>query len=238
MKTKIVRIPVLGGHLINTYLLVGKRPVLVDCGMPGSGDRVYDGITAAGIDPADLAMIVVTHGHVDHYGAAAELQTRTGAPVAAHKSDLPTYLAGHGDPSQRQPIGVFGHIFTHTPPPNEATTPLHPDIVLTGELRLDDYGIEGAIIPTPGHTAGSVSVLLDQGDVMAGDMIAGGLLGLVRYRPSYPPFHDDPAQALESLQSLLEEGPHTLHVGHGGPFSADAVQKWLDRQLAQQKTAV
>jgi hydroxyacylglutathione hydrolase len=230
MHTKIVRIPVLGGHLINTYLLLGRRPILVDCGMPGSGDRVYDGITAAGVDPADLAMIVVTHGHVDHFGAAAELQARTGATVAAHEGDLPTYRAGHGDPSQRQPIGLFGRIFTRTPPPNEKTKPLHPDIVLTGEYRLDDYGVDARIIHTPGHTAGSVSVLLDQGDLIAGDMIAGGLLGLFRYRPAYPPFHDDPAQALESLQAVLRMGPHTLHVGHGGPFPAEDVQRWLDRQ--------
>ena len=84
MRTKIVKIPVLGDHLVNTYLLIGRRPILVDCGMPTSGDRIWNGITEAGVDPTDLEMIIVTHGHVDHFGAATELQDRTGAPVAAH----------------------------------------------------------------------------------------------------------------------------------------------------------
>ena len=230
MKTKIVRIPVLGGHLVNTYLLIGRRPILVDCGIPGSGDRIADGITSAGVDPSDLAMIVVTHGHVDHFGAATDLQARTGAPVAAHEADLPAYRAGHSDRRQRQPIGVFGHVFTLTPPPNETTEPLHPQIVLTGDYRLDEHGVDARIIPTPGHTPGSVSVLLDQGDLIAGDIISGGFLGLLRYRPSNPPFHDDPAQALTTLQAALRMGPHTLHIGHGGPMPAERVQGWLDRQ--------
>ena len=237
MKTKIVKIPVLGDHLVNTYLLIGRRPVLVDCGMPSSGDRIWNGITAAGIDPTDLEMIIVTHGHVDHFGAATELQARTGAPVAAHEGDLPTYLAGHSDRARRQPIGVFGHLFTRTPPPNEVTRPLHPDRVLTGEYRLHEHGIDGRIIHTPGHTAGSVSILLDQGDLIAGDMLTGGFLGLLQYRPSNPPFHDDPQQALRSLQAALSLGPHTLHIGHGGPMAAAKVDALMDETSYSQFSA-
>jgi glyoxylase-like metal-dependent hydrolase (beta-lactamase superfamily II) len=233
MKTKIVRIPVLANHLINTYLLLGRRPVLVDCGIPGSADRVHDGITAAGVDPADLAMIVVTHAHIDHFGAAGDLHARTGAPVAAHEGDLPAYLAGRSDPAHRRAMSIPGRIFGRTPPPNASTEPLRPQIVLSGEYRLDDHGVDARIIPTPGHTPGSVSVLLDQGDLIAGDMVSGGLLGALRYRPSYPPFHDDPAQALDSLQGALRLAPHTLHLGHGGPMPADRVQDWLDRQRAK-----
>ncbi len=176
-------------------------------------------------------MIVITHGHIDHFGAAADLHGRTDAPVAAHEADLPAYRAGHADPTQRQPIGLFGQIFTRTPPPNATTDPLHPQIVLTGEYRLDDHGVDARIIHTPGHTPGSVSVLLDRGDLIAGDMISGGLLGVLRYRPSYPPFHEDPAQTLDSLQAALRMGPHTLHIGHGGPMPSNSVQRWLDRQL-------
>jgi glyoxylase-like metal-dependent hydrolase (beta-lactamase superfamily II) len=229
-RTKIVRIPAFAGHIVNTYLLLGRRPVLVDCGFPGSAQRIYDGVTAAGVDPAELAMIVVTHAHIDHFGAAAELHSRAGAPVAAHEADLPAYRAGHADATRRQIMSGLGRILDRTSLPDTTTAPLHPQIVLTGEYRLDDHGVEARIIPTPGHTAGSVSVLLDQGDLIAGDMIAGGPLGRLRHRPSYPPFHDDPAQALKSLQAALRLGPHTLHVGHGGPLLARRVQRWLDEQ--------
>ena len=51
-----------------------------------------------------------------------------------------------------------------------------------------DFGVAGRIMPTPGHTAGSVSVLTDRGDLVAGDLIANSLFGLVRGRPANPPF--------------------------------------------------
>jgi hydroxyacylglutathione hydrolase len=123
MKTKIVRIPVLGGHLVNTYLLIGRRPILVDCGIPGSGDRIADGITSAGVDPSDLAMIVVTHGHVDHFGAATDLQARTGAPVAAHEADLPAYRAGHSD---RGNVSRSASSGTSSPSRRRRTRPPNP----------------------------------------------------------------------------------------------------------------
>jgi glyoxylase-like metal-dependent hydrolase (beta-lactamase superfamily II) len=105
--------------------------------------------------------------------------------------------------------------------------------LLTGEYNLDDHGVDARIISTPGHTPGSVSVLLDQGDLIAGDMLTGGFLGLLQYRPSNPPFHDDPELALDSLQAALNLGPHTLHIGHGGPMAAARVQLWLNRQLSK-----
>ena len=176
MKTKVVKIPVLDDHLVNTYLLIGRRPILVDCGMPTSGDRIWNGITDAGVDPTDLEMIVITHGHVDHFGAAAELGQRTGVPIAGHVGDLQSYLAGHSDRAARQPIGMFGHLFTRTPPPNDVTRPIRPGLVLTGEFDLHEHGVDARIIHTPGHTPGSVSILLDQGDLIAGDMLTGGFL--------------------------------------------------------------
>ncbi len=82
-RTKVVPIPVLGRHAVNAYLLLGRRPVIVDAGTPGSGRKIYDRITAHGVDPTDVSLIVLTHGHIDHFGSAAELHRLTGAPAPA-----------------------------------------------------------------------------------------------------------------------------------------------------------
>ncbi|MFD7339965.1 MBL fold metallo-hydrolase [Streptomyces violascens] len=93
-RTKVVPIPVMGRHNINAYLLLGRRPVIVDAGIPGSGQKILDRIAAHGVDPIDVALIVITHGHIDHFGSAAELHRLTGAPIAGHIADLGPYRSG------------------------------------------------------------------------------------------------------------------------------------------------
>lgn len=58
--------------------------VLIDAGFPWDVAAVRRVMTAAGVGPRDVRAILLTHGHIDHAGAAAELKAWTGAPVHAH----------------------------------------------------------------------------------------------------------------------------------------------------------
>ena len=71
----------------NAFVIKGKRPVLVDTGLPGNAPVIIDKLHYNGIDPDWLSLILITHGHADHFGSAAELKKQTGAPVAVHKLD-------------------------------------------------------------------------------------------------------------------------------------------------------
>ncbi|MFG3505580.1 MBL fold metallo-hydrolase [Streptomyces sp. NPDC047821] len=228
-RTKVVPIPVMGRHHINAYLLLGRRPVIVDAGTPGSGRRIYEQVAAHGVDPTDVSLIVITHGHIDHFGSAAELHRLTGAPVAGHIADLGPYRAGRAR-EPYLPTGLMGRLMARNKNLHMQVEPLEPDVLVTGETDLEDYGISARIMPTPGHTAGSISVLTAQGDLVAGDLIANSLFGLVRGRPANPPFHDDPRNNLASLRKMLDLNPTRLHVGHGIPLRPDRVRRWADRE--------
>ncbi|MEV7443045.1 MBL fold metallo-hydrolase [Streptomyces sp. NPDC091204] len=93
-RTKIIPIPVLGKHAVNAYLLLGRRPVLVHAGTPGSARAIHDHIARHAVDPTDLALIVITHGHIDPFGSAAELHRLTGAPLAGPTADLEPFRTG------------------------------------------------------------------------------------------------------------------------------------------------
>ncbi|WP_051845161.1 MBL fold metallo-hydrolase [Streptomyces globisporus] len=228
-RTKVVPIPVMGRHHINAYLLLGRRPVIVDAGTPGSGRRIYEQVAAHGVDPTDVSLIVITHGHIDHFGSAAELHRLTGAPVAGHIADLGPYRAGRAR-EPYIPTGPMGRLMARNKNLHIQVEPLEPDVVVTGETDLEDFGIAARVMPTPGHTAGSISVLTDRGDLVAGDLIANSLFGLVRGRPANPPFHDDPLRNLASLRKMLALNPTSLHVGHGTPLEPDRVRRWADRE--------
>ena len=167
---------------------------------------------------------MLTHGHGDHVGAANELAAMSGAPVALHRAD---------DAMARSGRNVLGTLtgwearmltpFVDKPfPPVAATLPID------GDLDLKPFGVAGRVFPTPGHTAGSLSLLLENGDALVGDLLMGGRLGGA-FRGDRPRLHyfvADFAQLQASMTRVLAANPRRLLVGHGGPLTVESVRRW------------
>ncbi|HZG67780.1 MAG TPA: MBL fold metallo-hydrolase [Herpetosiphonaceae bacterium] len=66
--------------LVNAYLVRSRRWVLINAGAPGDEQRILRAAARSGVRPRDIALIVLTHGHVDHFGSAAALRQLTGHP--------------------------------------------------------------------------------------------------------------------------------------------------------------
>lgn len=214
-------------RLSNAHVVRGDRPVLVDAGAPGDGRRIAQGLRRRGIDPAEVALVVLTHGHADHAGGAAEVRDLTGAPIALHPADAPMAARGRNDPLR--PTGTAGRVLR--PLVDPPFPPFRGDIALDGTLDLRPYGVAGRVEPLPGHTPGSVVVLLDSGDALVGDLVRGGYVaGAIR--PSLPLEHyyaQDRAAVRAALEHVLALGVDRLFVGHGGPVAARDVRRRLDR---------
>ena len=104
--------------------------------------------------------------------------------------------------------------------------PTDVDIVLgNDDFSLRDYGIPGTVIYTPGHSSGSVSILLDTGDVFVGDLAMNKFP--LRLSPGLPIFAEDSNQLKESWKLLLGKGAKTIYPAHGKPFSAEIIKKAL-----------
>ena len=93
------------------------------------------------------------------------------------------------------------------------------------ELSLAEYGIPGRIIPTPGHSWGSVSVLLDSGDVFVGDLAMN--LFPLRLNPGLPVFGDDMAIVKNSWKKLLDRDVKTIYPAHGNSFPSQIMRKLI-----------
>ncbi len=220
-------------NMVNSFLLIGKRPVVVDTGVPGSGPKILAALAAEGFAPKDVSLILITHRHADHIGGAEHLKRATGAPVAVHALDADGLRRGDGGP--RPATGLGGRFFDLTGLPGAQAEPCEPDIVIEDDFALDSFGVPGAVVlHTPGHTAGSVSALLPGGDVLAGDLAIGGIsfLGGIAFKghARKPPYEDDPIVVRKSLVDLLDRGANRFFVGHGGPLSAAAVRKYIKEE--------
>ena len=233
----IHKIAIAPAGLINAFLInTHEHCILVDCGLPGTEKKISEVLETLGKTFTDISLIIVTHAHIDHAGNADEIRRLSGAPLLAHEADLPYFL---GEKKMHFcATGWFGHVFKQTGAIQKPYTPFKPDILLqkNENYPLTEYGIEGRVIPTPGHTQGSVSVMLNNRYALVGDLISSGiLLGgiLMTGRAKKPPFEDDPQAVSEALVSLANQGADVFYMGHGGPLPKDEVLRHADRIATQ-----
>ncbi len=233
---QIIQVPIMPFEMLSAHVVrCGDQAILVDAGVPGSHEKVQRALEANGLTFANIALIVVTHAHLDHAGGAAKLRELTGAPIVGHRGDLEHYRGR--EPLKMCPTGLFGKLFLKTGVPLKPYRAFEPDIVLDGRdsLSLADYGLPGEVVSTPGHTDGTLSVTMRSGEALVGDLLSSGvLLGgiLLRGRPKRPPYEDDPQAVADELEKLLEQGHEQFFVGHGRTLPSKAVRKHVERLRA------
>src|SRR3954468_758049 len=85
----------IGGAMSRIHVLVdGDGAVLVDTGLPRIDlPRIHQRLEKLGVGPRDVRAILLTHGHLDHAGNAAQLHAWSGAPIYAHPAEQ-AHLAG------------------------------------------------------------------------------------------------------------------------------------------------
>jgi hydroxyacylglutathione hydrolase len=228
---KIIRVPIAPLHMINAYLVVSEDAVIiVDTGLPGMASRFERALGQCGKRYEDIKLIIVTHAHVDHAGGAARLRQLTGAPILAHRDDRPYYT--QAKPVQYCPTGPFGKLFKASGIASTSYEGFEPDIELVSgdNYSLREFGIAGVARHTPGHTGGSVSVILEDNNMLVSDLVSSGILlgGIVRVnRPKRPPFEDDPAQVARELEKLLDQGGQHFHIGHGATLGRAQIARHI-----------
>lgn len=211
------------------YLVRGRHVVMIDGGVPNKAKRFRRELARLNILPEEIRLIVLTHSHFDHSGSASEIRDLTGAKIAIHESEskylendemiIPKGVNAWGKLSKPLLFPILRRI--HFPG-------FKPDILLTEKpFPLSEYGIEGNIIHTPGHTFGSVSVILDSGDAFVGCMAHNGLP--FRLRPGLPIYAQDINAIKKNWKLLIEKGVKMIYPGHGNPFHADVMIKHLAR---------
>ena len=207
-----------GVHLIegvrgsNVYLLADDELALIDTGLPGNGQHILDFIRTQGRDPDELAQIIITHAHIDHMGSLKELQAVTGAKVVAHRGEaVGSSDDGYGlwlqsSGSYRGFLGMLARFTASKPIPIDLLAEDDDILPYLGGLR---------VIHTPGHTRGSICLLLEKGRVLfAGDTIINNVNRLSRPLP----FGGDGRDSELSLLKLTHLDFDTCCFGHGPPL--------------------
>jgi len=192
----VVRQAVVGPFAENSYLVACSRTLealVVDPG--GEADRLLALAERGGFR---IGRVFLTHGHVDHLAAAAEVKRRTGAPIQIHAGDRELLPLA---PAQAEMLGFDEPV--EVPPVDRWHE--HGEALPLGES-------EGRILHTPGHSRGSCSLWFEkEGILFSGDTLFAGSVGRT----------DLPGGDFGELQRSIVERLFPLgdavhfHPGHG-----------------------
>src|SRR5258705_1873584 len=226
--------------LVNWTLVTdGHGVMLIDAGFPGSRDDVLGSLRQLGFGVDDLRAILLTHAHIDHFGSAIWFAKTLGTPVYCYAAEV-----GHSKREyleQASPADFAKHIwqprwFAWSVAITRKGAMTRDGIPSTQALTEDVAArLPGKpmAIPTPGHTGGHCSFVVD-GVLVAGDALVTGH-PLSRHRgPQLLPdlFNHDQDGCVRSLAALGMLDTDVLLPGHG-PVWRGPVREASEKAAAQ-----
>lgn len=151
---------------VNCYLLdCDSFAILIDTAKEKYKDYLLEKLKGY-----NITLIILTHGHIDQIGNTAFLSKHFKAKVAMHSDDYK--LSKNNSINNIYVNSFLGNFLKFLSLKNLKKVIIEdfePDIFLSDGDSLDKFGLDGTILHIPGHTKGSIGILLNDNELIAGD---------------------------------------------------------------------
>jgi glyoxylase-like metal-dependent hydrolase (beta-lactamase superfamily II) len=225
----------LGDRVVACHLVVGERAaLLVDTGVdatPAASLLPY--CDRIGLPAERVRWVVVSHCDVDHMGGdAAALEAFGALRIVAHEADRPLiedvgrlvderyreFAAAHGLDMAPEMVAWCHDVARAAP----------VDVAIEGAATFDLGGRRVSVLPTPGHSPGSISVHDPaSGALITSDAVLGSTLHLADGRPAFPPTYRHPEAYRATIASIAALDPGLLLTAHEPVMDRSAARAFL-----------
>lgn len=202
-------------RFVYSYLITGKQICLIDSGVVSSEGVIFDYMAEIGLKPEDISLLILTHSHPDHIGSAKSIKEKSDCKVAAHLGER-SWIEDIDLQAKERPVPNFhslveGSIEVDEILEDENTVDLGNDIILK-------------IIHTPGHSKGSICILIEKERVL----ITGDVIPIKGDLPIY----DDSLELIQSIKKLRQiEGVNFLLSAWDEPKEDNEVYKVMEEGI-------
>ncbi len=215
LKQEIITISMtlpLGRGKVNCYLVKNHHGFfLIDTGLPNGEKQLLEVLGKAGCKLGDLQLVILTHGDPDHIGNVTTLREKYKVKSAMHMEDANMARSGDMFVNRKKANPILKMMGPVVMGFGESRR-FMPDILLKDGDDLRPYGLYAKVISIPGHSKGSIAILLETGELFVGDLLDS------TKEPGFTPLMDDQIAANNSMMRLQIENINTVYPGHGEPF--------------------
>ncbi len=219
---------IIGGRSNVFLLTAGNKNVLIDTSVSLTWGMLQNRLSNLGVSTIDY--LIVTHAHFDHAANAHRIKAKFNSAVIVQKLEAEYLAAGDNlipdgtNPVARLLMNQVGRRIFH----KFRYEPCEYDIIVEDYLDLKQVCLNAFLMHTPGHTPGSMSLIVDEEIAVVGDTMFG-----VFPRSVFPPFAVDPEEMIRSWGKLLETPCSLFLPSHGGGNRRDLVEKDYNKRKNQ-----
>jgi glyoxylase-like metal-dependent hydrolase (beta-lactamase superfamily II) len=205
----------------NVFLLTnGKRNILIDTGTKFMWNTLEKELKQLNVNSIDY--LILTHTHFDHAGNSSRIKEKYDAKIIVHKDEASYLKSGENiiPEGTNWFTGIIVKLFAKKFLSKVRYESCDYDLPVDSLYAMNDIGFDAYIMHTPGHTVGSVSVIIDNEAALVGDTMFG-----VSKWSVFPPYANDIKQMVKSWGSLLETKCSVFIPTHGSANDRSLVQK-------------
>jgi glyoxylase-like metal-dependent hydrolase (beta-lactamase superfamily II) len=195
----------------NVFLLMSNdKKYLIDTSTSSNWEKLDNALKSLGIGKIDY--LILTHTHHDHAANARKIKDNYNASVIVHRNEAIHLINGEAvlpqgtNPFTKALVNLLGKRIES----KFNFEPCSYDILVDSIYDLKDLGINAYILHTPGHSTGSMSLIIDEDIAIVGDAMFGVLKKNV-----YPPYADNSIELVNSWDKLLSTNCNLFLPAHG-----------------------
>jgi hydroxyacylglutathione hydrolase len=216
----------------NVFLLTnGTKNILIDTSPKYMWKLLQKRLINLNVNNIDY--LILTHTHMDHAENSYYIKEKYNSLVIVHRDEASFLTSGNNiipDGTNYFTRKLMKYLPKYLAPLIKYK-PCQYDILVDTKYDLNDFGFNAYIIHTPGHTLGSMSIIIDDEVAIVGDSMFGVYKGSV-----FPPFANDINQMINSWGILLKTNCSVFLPGHGTANDRSLVQKDYNIRVRQHFT--
>ena len=150
-------------RFVYVYLIFGRNIYLIDSGVAGCENTIYEYIESQGRKPGEISALILTHAHPDHIGAAMSIKEFTNCRLLVHQDEV-AWVENTQKQFEERPVPGFSTLVAGSTYVDEK--------LQDGDFPELDEDVKLKIIHTPEHSRGSVSILCEsESALFTGDVL-------------------------------------------------------------------